>query len=279
MFDAIALDDRGAIALSGEDAISFLHNLVTNDIRSLAANEARFAALLTPQGKIVSDFLVFLDRGAKGDRLLLDCPRAPIEDLIARLNRYRLRAKMEVENLSNSVISLAYFVDDKPQDESIVVARDPRSPQLGWRALAPKGAIDARGPRSDYEARRIALAVPDGRLDFTYGDAYPHEANMDRLNGLDFEKGCYVGQEVVARMQHRTQTRKRVTLYRSAEDAPPAGSTVSIGGADIGATGSHVARSGLALIRLDRLREAVARGEKAHAAGVALEFADPTDGA
>lgn len=274
MSEAVLLTDRGVIEISGADATSFLHNLVTNDIMSLAAGEARFAALLTPQGKIISDFLVFREDADDGPRLLLDCPRALVPDLLTRLNRYRLRTKAMVADKSDLYINLAFLDELKPQEDVLALARDPRSLLIGWRAIALNGAINADGKRASYEARRIAAGVPDGLVDFAYGDAYPHEANMDRLAGLDFKKGCYVGQEIVSRMQHRTTVKKRVTPFRSKSDAAPAaGSNVLAGETNIGVTGSHFGSEGLALIRLDRLEEALAAGHTAQAAGVPLDFA------
>jgi tRNA-modifying protein YgfZ len=281
MSEAVLLTDRGVIEISGVDAISFLHNLVTNDITSLAAGEARFAALLTPQGKIISDFLVFREDADGGARLLLDCPRALIPELLPKLNRYRLRAKAVVVDKSDLYVNLAFLGDEKPEADVIALARDPRSTVMGWRAIALDGAAAAGGQRADYEARRISAGVPDGLIDFAYGDAYPHEANMDRLSGLDFKKGCYVGQEIVSRMQHRTTVKKRVTPFRMQSDAAPApGTNVLAGETNIGVTGSHSGSEGLALVRLDRLEEALAAGHTAQAAGVPLDFpsagVDPT---
>jgi folate-binding protein YgfZ len=117
--------------------------------------------------------------------------------------------------------------------------------------------------------------MPMGGVDFAYGDAFPHEADMELFNGLDFGKGCYVGQEVVSRMKHRGAIRKRVIRYSTTGDAPPSGETIKVGDAEIGVTGSHMKNEGLALARLDRLAEAQARGETPIAGGVALRFVTP----
>jgi folate-binding protein YgfZ len=272
MADAILLSDRGLIEITGAEATEFLHNLVTNDIRSLAKGETRFAALLTPQGKIISDFFVFRESGAAGDRLLLDCPLSLTDELLRRFERYRLRSKVAFADLSAAHEVVAYLDSAPPGEGVIAAAPDPRSPELGWRAIMCKGAADARGDRAIYEARRIAAGVPDGLVDFDYGGVFPHEANMDRLSGLDFKKGCYVGQEVVSRMQHRTTVRKRVSRFTSKNGAPAQGSPVFIGGVDIGVTGSHAGADGLAFIRIDRLSELLDAGHTAEAAGVALDF-------
>lgn len=267
---AIVLADRGALEVSGEDAAKFLHNLVTNDILSLETGEARFAALLTPQGKILFDFLVF----ALGDgRFLLDCPLSLAADLEKRLNMYKLRARVMVSNLSGRLEAVAFpDATARPGVEAVAVARDPRAESLGWRALAEKGRLAAAGAFADYEARRIRAGAPAGGVDFAYGDAFPHEADMDLFAGLDFRKGCYVGQEVVSRMKHRNLVRKRVTPYRAAGGAPPPGEPIRAGALEIGVTGSALGEEGLALIRLDRLAEAKEKGDAPIAGGVALDF-------
>lgn len=272
MADAILLSDRGLIEITGADATAFLHNLVTNDIRSLAGGMARFAALLTPQGKIISDFFVYREAGAAGDRLLLDCPLALTDELLRRFARYRLRSKVELVDMSAAHEIVAYLDGAPPEEGVVAAAPDPRSSDMGWRAIIRKGVAHARGDRTVYEARRIAAGIPDGLVDFDYGGVFPHEANMDRLAGLDFKKGCYVGQEVVSRMQHRTTVRKRVSRFTSRSVAPAQGSQVCIGGVDIGVTGSRAGLDGLALIRIDRLSELLDAGHTAEAAGVALDF-------
>ncbi len=270
MTTAILLTDRGVIEVAGEDAGKFLHNLVTNNIASLKPGEARFAALLTPQGKILFDFLVF----AVGEgRYLLDCPLSLAADLTKRLNIYKLRLKLTVENRSGEFEAIAFpDAAEPPHVDALAIAPDPRAP-LGFRALAEKGKIVALGERADYDARRIHAAVPLGGVDFAYGAAFPHETNMDRLAGVDFTKGCFVGQEVVSRMKHRGLVRKRVAPYRAKGAAPAPGETIRAGEMEIGVTGSRLGEEGLALVRLDRLAEAKEKGDAPVAGGVALEFA------
>ena len=278
MSQAILLSDRGVIELSGADATTFLHNLVTNDIASLAPGEARFAALLTPQGKIIADFLVFVREADDGRHLLIDCPRVVAGDLMRRLGLYRLRSKIQIEDRSNEYDNLAFLSAEPVEAETLTRGRDPRAPGLGWRAIAPKGTVEAESDRAPYDAARIAAGVPDGLVDFAYGDAYPHEANMDRLAGVDFKKGCYVGQEVVSRMQHRSGPKKRVTPFRARNaEAPATGTPIVMGEMEIGVAGSHSADAGLALIRLDRLADGRAAGTLAEAAGIALDFPDSAE--
>jgi tRNA-modifying protein YgfZ len=258
MTTAVLLADRGMVEVCGDDATKFLHNLVTNDVSGLAPGEARFAALLTPQGKILFDFLVF----AMGDgRYLLDCPLSLAGDLEKRLNMYKLRSKLTVTNRSDALEAFAFFDSpERPRVEAIALAPDPRAATLGWRALADKGKIPPGGARADYDARRIRAGVPLGGVDFAYNDAFPHEADMDLFAGLDFKKGCYVGQEVVSRMKHRGLVRKRVTAYRAPGGAPAPGEAIRAGEMEIGVTGSAIGEEGLALVRLDRLADAREKG-------------------
>ena len=272
MNKTILLDDRGVIEVRGPDAGKFLHGLVTNDILGLAPGEARFAALLSPQGKILFDFIVF---ASAPEQYFLDCPRALADDLQKRLNLYKLRAKVDLANRSDALAVIAFEGAGAPAGETTLAsAADPRA-DFGGRAIVVRGAVSATGDHADYEARRIRLGLPMGGLDFAYGDAFPHEADMDLFNGLDFGKGCYVGQEVVSRMKHRGAIRKRVVRYRTTGDAPPAGASIRAGETEIGVTGSHAGNEGLALARLDRLAEALASGDTPTAAGVALRFEAP----
>ncbi|MCQ4188011.1 CAF17-like 4Fe-4S cluster assembly/insertion protein YgfZ [Methylocystis suflitae] len=269
MTTAILLDDRAIIEIAGEDAGKFLHNLVTNDVASLKAAEARFAALLTPQGKILFDFLVF---AAGEGGYLLDCPLALSADLEKRLNIYKLRSKVTVTNRSSELDAIAFpDLTEAPKVEAVAIAADPRGP-LGFRAIAAKGKIPTEDGRSAYEARRIHAGVPLGGVDFDYGATFPHEANMDLLSGLDFKKGCYVGQEVVSRMKHRGLVRKRITKYRAQGGAPAPGEAIRAGDVEIGVTGSRLHEEGLAMVRLDRLGDALAAGATPVAAGAALSF-------
>lgn len=213
---AAFLPDRGVIKVSGEDARNFLNGLITTDVEQLAPGQARFGALLTPQGKIIVDFLITEIPTGHGGGFLIDAPRALAKGLADKLGFYKLRAKVVVENLSDSLGVLAAW-DGEPAATPDLAFADPRNAALGWRILIPEDLkqklADLIGAdlvdSSAYEAHRIATGVPRGGLDFMYGDAFPHETNMDHLHGVDFDKGCYVGQEVVSRMQHRGTARTR----------------------------------------------------------------------
>jgi tRNA-modifying protein YgfZ len=272
MTTAILLEDRGIVEVTGEDAAKFLHNLVTNDVASLETGGARFAALLAPQGKILFDFVIF----ALGEgRFLLDCPLSLAKELEKRLNMYKLRAKITVTDVSDRFEAVVFpDATARPDIAAVALAQDPRAEALGWRALVEKGKNAVSGVLADYETRRIRAGVPLGGVDFAYNDAFPHEADMDLFAGLDFKKGCYVGQEVVSRMKHRNLVRKRVTPYRAPGGAPKPGESIRAGDIEIGVTGSAIGEEGLALVRLDRLADAKAKGDAPIAGGVALEFID-----
>ncbi len=213
---AAFLPDRGVVKVGGEDARNFLNGLVTTDVTLLRPGLGRFGALLTPQGKITTDFLITEAPAGHGGGFLIDAPRALAQGLADKLGFYKLRAKVAVENLTDSLGVLAVW-DGEPAVKPDLSFADPRNDALGWRILVPEelkqkvaDLIGAELVDSEaYEAHRISSGAPRGGLDFMYGDAFPHETNMDRLHGVDFDKGCYVGQEVVSRMQHRGTARTR----------------------------------------------------------------------
>ena len=229
---AAFLPDRGVVKVSGEDARTFLNGLVTTDVTLLQPGLGRFGALLTPQGKIIVDFLITEAPAGHGGGFLLDVPRALAQGLADKLKFYKLRAKVTVENLSDSMGVLAAW-DGAPAMNPDLAFTDPRNETLGWRILIPEefrqkvaDVISADLVESEaYEAHRIISGAPRGGLDFMYSDAFPHETNMDRLHGVDFDKGCYVGQEVVSRMQHRGTARTR-TVRVVLEDFSPETGTV-----------------------------------------------------
>ncbi|HVY56453.1 MAG TPA: folate-binding protein, partial [Xanthobacteraceae bacterium] len=254
---AALLPDRGVMKIVGDDARRFLGGLITADAGKVSPGQACFAALLTPQGKIVADFIVAEAPDRDGGGFFLDAPRALTGSLLAKLNFYKLRAKVIVEDLSEILGVLAAW-DGTGTTTRGLSYPDPRLPALGLRVMLPPHlAQDAAAElgatvadAADYEAHRIALGVPRGGLDFGYGEAFPHEADMDQLNGVDFTKGCYVGQEVVSRMEHRSTARTRVVPVAYDEFAPEAGTPVMAGEKTVGAMGSAARGRGLAMLRL-----------------------------
>lgn len=278
---AALLPDRGVVKVSGADACGFLNGLVTTDIERLTPGAARFGALLTPQGKIITDFLA----AEAGDgALLLDCPKVLAKPFADRLTFYRLRARVTIENLSDQLGVLAIW-DGEPAAQHDLAFPDPRNPQIGWRTIvrpddAPQAAASLGATLADpsaYEAHRIACGTPRGGLDFSYGDAFPHETNMDRLHGVDFGKGCYVGQEVVSRMQHRGTARTRVIRVLVNDGAPEPGTAIIAGEKTIGTMGSSAEGRGLALLRMDRASDALNAGEPLLAGNIPITLVSPDD--
>jgi folate-binding protein YgfZ len=303
---AALLPDRGVIKVAGDDAGNFLHGLVSADVLKLTAGQARFCALLTPQGKIIVDFIVVAASAAQGSGFLIDVPRTLTTTLVQKLNLYKLRSRVMVEDLSEILAIIAVWDgppspypppqagEEKSKNPPALVGEgrervglayaDPRLPALGLRLMVPPhlaaAAAAERGAElvaaSAYEAHRIALGIPSGGLDFGYSDAFPHEADMDQLGGVDFTKGCYVGQEVVSRMEHRGIARTRTVPVRFDGDAAPAaGAAVMAGERQVGTMGSAADGHGLALLRLDRVADAISAGLPLLAGGIAIHPVKP----
>jgi folate-binding protein YgfZ len=281
---AAFLPDRGVVKVSGEDARTFLNGLVTTDVTLLQPGLGRFGALLTPQGKITADFLITEAPAGHGGDFLIDAPRALAQNLADKLGFYKLRAKVAVENLSDGLGVLAVW-DGEPATKPDLAFADPRNPTLGWRILVPEElkqkVADLIGAdlvdSALYDAHRIISGVPRGGLDFMYGDAFPHETNMDRLHGVDFDKGCYVGQEVVSRMQHRGTARTRTVRVVLEDLSPEPGATILAGDKAVGTMGSTAGGNGLALVRTDRVADALEAGLPLTAGGLGIRLADPND--
>ena len=281
---AAFLPDRGVVKVSGSDARNFLNGLVTTDVTLLRPGLGRFGALLTPQGKITVDFLITEAPSGHGGGFLIDCPKALAQALADKLGFYKLRAKVTVENLSDSLGVLAAW-DGEPAIKPDLAFADPRNTALGFRTLVPQElaqkAADLIGAElvdsPAYEAHRVASGVPRGGMDFIYGDAFPHETNMDRLHGVDFEKGCYVGQEVVSRMQHRGTARTRTVRILLDGPSPETGAAILAGDKTVGTMGSTAGQHGLALIRIDRVADALESGTPLTAGGLAIRLAEPAE--
>jgi folate-binding protein YgfZ len=267
---------RGVVAVGGPDAETFLNDLVTADVSRAGPGQAVFAALLTPQGKILFDFIVYRD----GDRFLFDLPRGLAADFVKRLGFYKLRAKITVEDLSAETQVLAVWGPEGVHHIDGAAAPDPRLAALGWRVVAPADQPPllsgfAAATQADYDAHRIPLSIPEGGIDFAFGDAFPHDTDMDQLAGVDFGKGCYIGQEVVSRMEHRGTARRRVVIARATGALPAAGTEVTAGGKMLGLLGSSAGDAALALLRLDRAKEAIDAGTPIMAADATLTLSLP----
>ena len=279
------LADRGVVGVTGADALKLLQGVITNDMELLSVRPAIHAALLTPQGKILFEFFVV----KAPDGFWLEAAADKTADLAKRLTLYRLRAKVDIKDRSAELRAFALW-GGEPEAlagaAGTLVFPDPRLPALGLRGLAPvplevplapdlvaaSRALEV--PAQDYHAHRIALGVPEGGKDYTFGDAFPHDADLDQLHGVSFAKGCFVGQEVVSRMQNRAQVRKRIVAIVGG--APLlAGAEITAGAAVIGTVGSVAGKDALALVRLDRAAEAAAKGTPLMAGGVAIALHKP----
>ena len=274
---AAYLPDRGIVHVGGDDATSFLQGLVTSDVEKLGPGQARFGALLSPQGKILFDFIIVAAPDRRGGGFLLDTPRALVPDLARRLGFYKLRAKLTIEDLSETIAVAVRWGGHTARHHDEIAFMDPRFKAMGERIIAERAPIEAFGVESFdiYHAHRIRHGVPEGGKDFIYGDAFPHEADMDQLNGVDFAKGCYVGQEVVSRMEHRGTARNRVVPVSFDAFAPDAGVPVTAGDKPVGTMGSSASGHGLAMLRLDRVADAQAAGTPLMAGGIALRPVKP----
>ncbi|MFG1241037.1 folate-binding protein YgfZ [Xanthobacter sp. V7C-4] len=266
----VYLTDRVLIRATGPEASKFLHGVITCNVQTMAKGDARYGALLTPQGKIISDFLFY----AEGeDAFLFDVPAERAEDLLKRLTFHRLRAKVTFTKADDLAVA-AVFGDagEVPEGASYP---DPRLAALGQRLVLPLAAAQAlSSDPAPYEAHRIALGIPKGGPDFTYGDTFPHEADMDQLGGVDFKKGCYVGQEVVSRMEHRSTPRNR--LVEVLFDTPLAtGQEITAGDKSVGQVLSVTDGRGIATVRLDRANDAKTDGVPLLAGEVPVELRRP----
>lgn len=264
------LQDRVILAISGPDAEHFLQNIITADLDTLKAGEAKPSALLSPQGKILFDFLV----SRQGDGvLLIECRADVADDFVRRLTLYKLRAKVEISKRDESLMAVSWGDDSGASGSDSSWLRDLRFPEdaPAWRSYSAQPASAEIG---DWHAFRIANGVAESGADYELGDAFPHDVLLDQTGGVGFRKGCYVGQEVVSRMQHRGTARRRVLIV-SAEGLPAAGATVTASGKPLGALGSVAGGQALAILRIDRVKDALDAAAPIEADGVGVSVAIP----
>ena len=245
---------RGVISVSGDDRITFLNGLVSNDVAKAAPGRAVWAALLTPQGKYLSDFFIF----ATDDALLLDAPRADIPGLLTKLRRYRLRAQVELEDISEAFA--VYAAWDGAPPEVATSAPDPRLAQAGWRLLSD-APLAANASEADYAAHRIALGLPDGAPDLEPDKTLLLEAGFDELGGIAWDKGCYMGQELTARTKYRGLVKRRLLPVAFTAPAPAPGTPVMADGHEVGDIRSLAGTLALAMLRLDAVEKVLAAGD------------------
>ncbi|WP_454916987.1 CAF17-like 4Fe-4S cluster assembly/insertion protein YgfZ [Xanthobacter sediminis] len=266
----VHLTDRALIRASGPEAAKFLHGVITCNVATMAVGDARYGALLFPQGKILSDFLVYRDGE---ESFLFDAPAERADDLLKRLTFHRLRAKVAFEKADDLAVAAVFGAADAvPQGRAFP---DPRLGALGQRLVLPKAeAASLSADLAAYEAHRIGLGIPQGGADFPYGETFPHEADMDQLGGVDFKKGCYVGQEVVSRMEHRTTARNRL-VEALLPGTAAVGAEIMAGDKSIGRVSSVAGAKAIATVRLDRATDARAEGVPLTVDGREIEIKAP----
>jgi folate-binding protein YgfZ len=244
------LPSRALVRLGGPEWRAFLQGLITQDVETLKPGEARFAALLTPQGRLLYDLIV----AGRQDGAWLDVAAASRDALVQRLTLYRLRAKVEIA-ADDAPVAVLFGPSAAPPSGPAWFA-DPRLPGLGWRGYGAGPPPDAvAGTEADYEAWRLFLGAP-GLADWGVEKTYPIEANFDLLGGIDFKKGCFVGQETTSRMKRRGQIRNRMMPIAFDGPPPPAGAEVLAGTLRAGEVLSGVEGRAMALLRLDRIEGA-----------------------
>lgn len=261
----VHLPDRALIEIAGPEAEHFLQNVLTNDFSTLEPGETRPGALLTPQGKILFDFLV---SRSDTDGFVLECRADITGDFLKRLTLYKMRAKAEISKRPQSVVAVSWDsgsagLADRRFPDSATVRRH-------YDSLPPADASE-----SDWNRQRIAHAVPESGSDYALGDAFPHEILFDQNGGVGLAKGCYVGQEVVSRMHHRGTARRRLLIARAETSLPVPGTTIEAGGRPLGTLGTVVDADGLAIARIDRVKDAVDAGTTIIADGAAVELSIP----
>ena len=272
---ASLLEDRSVIAIKGVEARSFLQGLISNDMAACAPGKGIYAALLTPQGKILFEFFVT----EHDDRFLFDCAAVRAPELAKRLTFYRLRAKIEIALAGDlKVATLWNGALQAPAIAGIAAFPDPRLPALGVRliGLLPLLQIAIAVARSaDYRSHTLKLGVPDS-ADVPPDSVFALDAGLEELGGVDFKKGCYVGQEVTARMKHRASARRRFLIAEIDGDLPAPGTKLEASGREVGTLATGTDGRALALVRLDRVSEAASAGEDITAMGQKVRLQRPS---
>ncbi|MGX5709640.1 CAF17-like 4Fe-4S cluster assembly/insertion protein YgfZ [Brucella lupini] len=252
--EVVNLSNRALVHITGEEAEKFLQAVITTDLDKLGPDNLKPGALLAPQGKILFDFLVSRIDGG----LRFDLPVSIAADFIKRITLYRLRAKAEITQLPESLVSVSWQTESHPsQNDSI--KRDSRFPtELNVHRIY--GPADGTTDESAWTKLRAEYGIAEGETDFAYNDVFPHDVNFDQTGGVSFPKGCFIGQEVVSRMQHRGTARRRVLVAHSDGNLPPMGTPITVDGREIGTTGSSADTIGIALVRIDRAKDAIDAG-------------------
>jgi len=259
------LPSRSFVRVSGPEAQDFLQGLITTDVESMPPDQARPGALLTPQGKILFDFLIWRE----GDGFLVETDNEQVEALVRRLTMYKLRAAVTITTADEQGVSL-FWGDDAGNAE----VKDAAFAKAGME-LSRKSGKHADGPEHAYLTLRVESGIPSAGPDYALQDAFPHDVLLDKTDGLSFRKGCYVGQEVVSRMQHRGTARRRVALVSGQGALPASGTEIIAGGKPVGTLGSVAGNKALAIVRIDRVGDAITAGTPITAGDVPVTLSLP----
>ena len=289
---AIVLNDRGLLGVSGDDRVDFLQGLVSNDITKASPTQALYSAMLTPQGKFQHDFFII----DFNDQLVIDCEAGRLDDLKRKLSLYKLRSKVDLRDLSADFAAAALLGDNVAGQLQLearegaahpflggVAYIDPRLAQIGGRCIIPRNNAQAslseagfpEGSADDYETLRLSLGLPDGSRDMTIDKAILLENGFQELNGVDWNKGCYMGQELTARTHYRGLVKKRLMPVSIDGPLPAPGTPLLLGDTQAGEMRSGHGNQGLALIRLEQFNAACASGEGLSADGAIVHPVKP----
>lgn len=264
------LEDRAVILVSGPEAEHFLQNILTVDLDALKEGEANPGALLAPQGKILFDFLI---SRTGPDAFRLECRADAADDFHRRLLLYKLRAKAEIAKPERTVVTVFWQDDSSASGIDSTALRDTRFANGG--VIRSYDTPSGTGDPGAWNAFRIANGVAESGSDYQLGDAFPHDVLLDQTGGVGFAKGCYVGQEVVSRMQHRGTARRRVLVASAPGPLPVPGTELTVEGRPVGTLGSVSGSKGLAIARIDRVKSAVDAGKAILAGDVPVTLAIP----
>jgi folate-binding protein YgfZ len=267
-----SLNGRAVLNVTGEHAENFLQNLITTDLDTLERGDLKPGALLNPQGKILFEFLV----SRNGDGLRLDTLQTSANDLLKRLTLYKLRAKVQIAADSETLVRVSWENESGSSDNESTV-HDQRFPDELNVSRHYGGEPLSDGNEAAWIALRIVHGVAEAPYDYALGDAFPHDVNLDQTGGVSFKKGCFVGQEVVSRMQHRGTARRRILVATGTADLPETGTPITAKGREIGILGSIAGKAGLALVRIDRVKDAMDVGTPILAGEIAIHLAIPPE--
>lgn len=241
----IPLSGRSVLQVAAADSMTFLQSLITNDIHKATQDHAIYACMLTPQGKFLFDFFICRHE----EPFWLDCAASRIEDLKKRLAMYKLRSKVDISDISDRYEVIA---SSEPLPDAAVSFADPRTEKLGFRAIVPRGSIPQWiGTIEDYERLRISLRIPDGEKDLIPEKHFPLHFRMEEINAIDYNKGCYVGQEVTSRTKHLGVIRKSLYTVEGKGPLPPIGTPITSEGRQVGELRSSIGNLGLALLEVE----------------------------